>query len=510
MSEKKELLFGTIISYSTVAIQILSTLILTPFLLGNLGDNEYGIYKIVVALIAYLSILNFGWGNSLVRFLSEFRIKGEIEKSRELISFIRLMNLLAIFVALLIGIIVFYNIPTAFSQSLSDQDLKLAQNIYIVLAGSVIATIATDYYSSFVYVYEKFVYAKLIEFIKQVVRVVLLLTVVSNWSSAIFVALVDFAISIVVLIANICISKKELDIKTEFFKDIKGIKISNYYEVLKYAMLFFLNLIVEQLIWNTDSIIIGMRLSAQEVAIFSSGATISAAFYSMTILLNNMLFPKIVKEVTVQGTINSTNTMVRVGRVQAYIAMFIFVGYFMIGNEFVRNIWLGENYGEAWTTSIIVMAGTLFSSLLSSGHLYLRAINKQVFFLVTYFVIFLINAIFTYILVEDYGIVAAAIATTVSYIIGMCGFIVPYYKKTIGLKISQFIKNVFPIVISTMCLGLIYKGVVSCIKNFTIVHMCVCIILYTISYCLLAYIVLLNKEEKDMINKFLEKFKNRM
>ena len=75
--KNKQIVYGTVINYATVFVQMISTVVVTPYLIKIFGDNDYGIYKIIVSLAAYLIILNFGVGNTLIRFLSELRARGE-------------------------------------------------------------------------------------------------------------------------------------------------------------------------------------------------------------------------------------------------------------------------------------------------------------------------------------------------------------------------------------------------------------------------------------------------
>ena len=92
--KNKQIVYGTVINYATVFVQMISTVVVTPYLIKIFGDNDYGIYKIIVSLAAYLIILNFGVGNTLIRFLSELRAKGEDkgDAAKALVSFSTALN----------------------------------------------------------------------------------------------------------------------------------------------------------------------------------------------------------------------------------------------------------------------------------------------------------------------------------------------------------------------------------------------------------------------------------
>ena len=45
---------GVIMSYILMIFEVLSTLLITPYLIRDLGQAEYGVYKLVAAITAYL------------------------------------------------------------------------------------------------------------------------------------------------------------------------------------------------------------------------------------------------------------------------------------------------------------------------------------------------------------------------------------------------------------------------------------------------------------------------
>ena len=241
------------------------------------------------------------------------------------------------------------------------------------------------------------------------------------------------------------------------------------------------------------------RSNASMVSIFSSGAIISAAFNSMTQIISTMIFPKIVMKFSENNPKEkSTEVMIKISRLQAFIAFYILGGYLVVGKFFVTDIWLDSRYELAWTTSMIVMVGTLFSSLMGSGHLILRAINKQTYFLVCEFVIFLANVVATYVLVKPLGIKGAAYSTTAAYVIGMCVFIVPYLKKTIGLDVKRYFQNIVPIVASMVCMSIVLYVISNRIGITNKFEMIIWGIIYTVLYIALAYMVSSDEEKKAL------------
>lgn len=72
-----QLKMGTILSYISIIVQNLVAMIYTPVMLRLLGQEEYGLYQLGNSMIAYLSLLSFGFGSSYVRFYYQYKVKNE-------------------------------------------------------------------------------------------------------------------------------------------------------------------------------------------------------------------------------------------------------------------------------------------------------------------------------------------------------------------------------------------------------------------------------------------------
>ena len=70
MGQKKA---GTILSFFNIFFKILVTFTYIPFVLEKIGKDNYGLFSIVGAIIAYIAILDFGINDSTLRFFVRYR-----------------------------------------------------------------------------------------------------------------------------------------------------------------------------------------------------------------------------------------------------------------------------------------------------------------------------------------------------------------------------------------------------------------------------------------------------
>ena len=77
-----QLKMGVILSYITLIIGNIIPLFYTPWMLNILGKSEYGIYSLSNSIVGYLSLLSFGLGNSMVKFITDYIAKEDKKGER--------------------------------------------------------------------------------------------------------------------------------------------------------------------------------------------------------------------------------------------------------------------------------------------------------------------------------------------------------------------------------------------------------------------------------------------
>lgn len=499
----KQITIGTIMSYLSIVISCVGAIFVTPFIVTSLGDSSYGVYRIIVSLISYMSILNFGFGNSAIRYLSEFRLKKQKDREKEFLIIIKFLNYLAVLVSVIVGIIIYNFIGMVFSKSLTVEEIGLAKELFQILIIGVIVSIFNDIYAAVINAYERFAFVKSLDVIRNILKIVLVFAILTFNNSAVYLTLIDLALNIFILLSNMYYCRCKLKIRINgMITKLDNLDKAFYKEVLVYAFIVLLNLIINQLIWNTDSLIIGMRLDSTSASIYGVGTTISSMFYNMSLVIGNMLMPKTVQMVKGGATKSQlTDYMIEIARIQAFIILFIVSAYFALGKQFI-TLWMGSQYLDAWTSSLYVMIGTIFASLLVTGHAILKAMNRQNFFMMTYFIIFLMNVFATYWIVGVQGIVGAAFVTMVTFAGGSIFILIPYYHKVIGLDMKKLIINLCSGIIPvTLIIALVLNEIFSKCAINSWFKFFVFAIVYTVIYYGFIYIFATKKEEKEKIHK---------
>lgn len=70
---------GAILSYVSLILGNVISILYTPIMLRMLGESEFGLFNLANSVVGYLGVLNFGLGNAIARYTAKYRAEKESE-----------------------------------------------------------------------------------------------------------------------------------------------------------------------------------------------------------------------------------------------------------------------------------------------------------------------------------------------------------------------------------------------------------------------------------------------
>ena len=77
---------GVVLSYTLAVVDVIVALFFIPFLLSSLGDTNYGMYKLMQSTASYLSVLDFGIGSTITRYIVKYKVKKQLDEERNFLA----------------------------------------------------------------------------------------------------------------------------------------------------------------------------------------------------------------------------------------------------------------------------------------------------------------------------------------------------------------------------------------------------------------------------------------
>ena len=492
--KRDEIKAGALLSYLNLLIGNLIPFIYTPIMLRMLGQAEYGIYGIAQSVMGYIGLLNFGIGGSIIRYLSKYRAEGDLDGERRVFGlFIKIYSVIGAAV-LIVGTFCSFHLG-AYGRSLTPDELVLLERLVRLMTLNTAVFMPFNVFSSMILAHEKFIFSKTVSLITSVVSPCLNLVLLFLGFGSIGLVLSATALNFVTYTIYTVYVIRRMGIRPSFQR-VGGGLIG---EIIRFSLFVFLANIVDILFWSTDKLIIGWAIGSVATAVYNIGATFNGYITSLSTAISGVLMPK-VTNMTVKDTPPSefTALFIKVGRLQFLLISFIVSAFVAFGRQFIA-IWAGTGYEEAYYVALLVMLPVTVPLIQNTGLNILYAMNKHQFRSVVYLCIAVLNVGLTFWWVEKYGIIGAAMATCVAYVIGNILIINWYYYKKIGINIPLFWKNILhmcPVMFVMGAAGWLVLDHIRIDNWFVFFALAAA---YTIIYWVLAYLFMMNDYEKSFV-----------
>jgi O-antigen/teichoic acid export membrane protein len=114
MSRTRRFLLNVLWNWMGAAVALFAGLILSPFMIRRLGEEGYGIWALVFALIVYYDILDFGFRSAVVKYTAHYRALDQPERVNTVINTALLYFSLIGGVVLVVTLLVFRSLHGLF------------------------------------------------------------------------------------------------------------------------------------------------------------------------------------------------------------------------------------------------------------------------------------------------------------------------------------------------------------------------------------------------------------
>lgn len=494
---------GVILSYILMFFEVISTLFLTPFIIRTLGQAEYGVYKLTIAINTYLLLLDLGVGNATIRYISKYRAKNDKTNEGKFLGVATIYYFIIAILVMIIGIVIVVNFPSFFAKGLTQAEIDLGQKLLFITMITSAIVLGTSAYNNILIAYEKFSISKGCTIIQIILKIIITYIVLKKGMNSYGIVIVNLLLTIFLRVYFVFYVIVKMKIKP-IFKNINSKFIK---EVVMYSSLILLQMIPTQLNFTIDQILIGSIVASSSIilAIYGIGSQITQYFQTIGSAFTGVLMPGIVKMVENNASKEQiTNEMVRIGRIILMVLILIWGVFLIEGKEFIY-LWAGKENLDAFIVAIILMSAHMFVLVKSVGTQILWAMNEHKEQAFLKFFIVLINIILTIFLIKWNPLLGATIGTFISILLGDIFVMDIIFYKKLKVDIIRYYKDLAKGIIPSIILAIICGYIINnFITNYSIVNLILKSIIMCIVYFITMWIFGLNKDEKELISSILK------
>lgn len=429
----KEHKFAALLSYVNLGLTNLTGILVTPYVIKALGNQEYGLYTLIGAFVGYLSVLDLGLNNAIIRYVAQYRVQKD-EKSQENFLATSLIIYCAIAVLLtVLGSLFYFNLDYFFSKSLTIEELHKAKIMLIILVFNIAFTLPGGAFTGICSGYEKFIFPRILSILKVIIRTITLIFILHFGSNSIGVVVLDTIVNLVFILTTIWYTFFKLKVKIKLHQwDFSFVK-----EIFKYSFWIFLFALVYQFQWRTGQVILGSTTNTTIVAIFGVGVMLGVYFTTFGNIINSLLLPKAVQ--AVYNNVSNevlTDQMIKVGRISYLLLIYVFGAFLLTGQDFIK-LWIGELYLPAYWIALSIMAVYIIPIAQGYSHAILDAKKMLRFKSLNFFFFSIIGAFLGYFLSKKFGMYGMILGL-VSAVVVLQIVMNVYYQLKLKLNMPKF------------------------------------------------------------------------
>lgn len=500
MSQLKK---GAMLSYVSIILTNFVGIVLTPFIVRHLGDSEYGLYTLIGSLLSYISVLDFGLNNTIVRFVAKYRATNDREGEENFLATTMIIYSVISTAIVIIGTVLYFNLDSVFDK-LTPQEMGKAKIMFVILIFNLALTLPGGSFNAICSAYERFVYPRALNIVRYIVRSLLVIAILTMGGDSISMVILDTVVNLTIIGLNCYYVLRHLKVK---FK-LHSFQTVLVKKIFSYSVWIFIFAMVGQFQWRTGQVILGIVTGTKAVAIYGIGILLGTYYGAFSGAISGVFLPRATKmTVHEASTTELTTMMIRIGRFSLITLLMILGGFLLFGQQFV-HLWVGDHYHDSWLIAVIIMFSYTLPLVQTFANSILEARSKFAFKAIIYISFIGVGNLIGASMVQFLGPVGITIGCTGGWLLSqvVMNF---YYKRVIGLEISRFFKELLTGLLPTFIVILAVGYCLNFIPGYNWFNLVFKAAIFMVIYAGLLFKFGMNASEikifKDLIPAFLKK-----
>lgn len=427
----RQIKIGVMMSYVAIGFNILAGLLYTPWMIAEIGKANYGLYMLSLSLVSIFA-LDFGLEAAVSRFLSKYYALGD---SKGASQFLGVVFKLFIAVALLVGITLIgvYSMIDTIYASLSASEVETLKVLFIMVGFYIIVLFPTKPFNGIIIANEQFVVLNWFNLFEKMGTVLLIIGALLLGYGLYALVIVNTLVGILSIIGKAFYLFRKNHTMVDFLHNSR----SMYRDVFAFSSWTTIITIAQRFIVNITPTILGALASSTSIALFSLGMAIEGYMWAISSVVGSLFVPKVTRMTTHNRRSELEELLVRVGRIQLYIAGLIIVGFATIGREFI-GLWVGESFYPSYVVVLLLVFPGLITFTQEIARSTLIAENKIKYQAFGFIIVASVSVILSLILSPHYGAIGAGMAICIGHLVGSVVFMNIVYVRVLKLNMWRF------------------------------------------------------------------------
>ncbi len=204
--------------------------------------------------------------------------------------------------------------------------------------------------------------------------------------------------------------------------------------MLSLGLIYAFSLLIINLNYKADYILLDKLSTAYELGIYSKGASITQYLWQIPMLLSTIVFAR--------SAVSKSDRAFSLKIAQLLRLSFILIGFASLVLLFLSEFIIIKMYGEPFRDSILVLQcllpGVVILTIFKVMNMDLAGKGKPWVAIKAMGPSLIVNIILNYIFIPKYGATGSAFSSTISYVVAGISFLY-YYSKEVNVSVKEIV-----------------------------------------------------------------------
>lgn len=405
----KRLAFNTASNLGTLFLKLGITFVMTPILITNMGNYDYGLWEMVGAVIGYMGMLDLGIRPAVSRFASRFIAqKDEAALTTLYATAWFFLLVVGIFIAIILSVAGFFFADLIAPVDSSD-NLRYTWFL-LILAAQLLITFPSYTAESYLEAYQEYYLKNNVTIFNSIIGSTIIFVFITPENALLLLAgvnAVGTCSKYLFLVWLMQYRRKFLRLRRTYFS------LAQLKELLRFSVKTLVQGVATKIENATDTLVIGFIMGPASVPLYSIPANLVSYIRLISYNFTHVFMPYF----SSLGALNDQKKIQEVyltgSKFTVAPCLILAIGAYALGADFLA-LWVGEEIANSANSFLGVLIAFLVLPLFNPmASRYLTAIDKHGFFAKWQPIVALANLGLSVLLIYPLGILGVALGSLI-------------------------------------------------------------------------------------------------
>lgn len=434
----KKIVINTCSNWGALLVSVLVAFVMSPIIIRSLGDVNYGIWSLMTSISGYLTLLDLGIGSAVTRYVSRSLKTGEDRFTQQIFN-----SALALY--LVIGCAVLLVSPLigwGAAHLIREKEVANATVIHlamVICADVAIFLVGAAYRGLFQGV-QRYDLVNAVTIGVSLLRAVVFFFLLKSGFGLIALGYVIVVGDILALAGYISLVRfTPLTLRYS----LQSVHREDVDTLITYSKFTFVNMMANQVIYYSDSFVIGAMISAAAITYYSIGWSLVEYLKKFCVSFSRVLVPVFSELEAADSGDGMRRLMIAGGKASLFLSLPFCLALLLIGDQFIA-LWIGPSYVEkAYLILVLLLVPQFFEIPQQINCSLLFGVGKHKFLSYANTVSGIVNLVLSVLLALRYGVLGVAVGTAVPQLI-LNALVIPWYVcRETGTGLGYYYAKVY-------------------------------------------------------------------